>query len=184
VAGLDPARLVFLDETAVQNNLTRLWGRAPVGERCVDLVPFGRFTTSTLVAAMRLSGPIKRATVLLNGTVNGDVFDGYAERLLAKATRPGDVVVMDNLNAHHGELVRAAVEHAGATLLHLPPYSPDLNPIEKLFAKLKTYLRALGARTFDTLTDAIRNLLNTITRHECEHYFQSCGYATVKSRTL
>ena len=175
---------MFLDETAVQNNLTRLWGRAPVGERCVDLVPFGRFSTSTLVAAMRLTGPLRRATVLLDGTVNGDVFDGYAAHLLAKAVRPGDVVVMDNLNAHHGELVRAAVERAGATVLHLPPYSPDLNPIEKLFAKLKTYLRALGARTFDTLAGAIRDLLNTVTRRECEHDFQSCGYATVKRRTL
>ena len=171
------ARFVFLDETGAQTNLTRLWGRSMRGERCVDAAPAGHWATTTLIAAIGIEGPIERATVLLEGPVNAAVFRQYTEECLAPALRPGQIVVMDNLSAHKVTGVREAIEAVGAQLWYLPPYSPELNPIEKLFSKAKSWLRTLRARSFPALTEAFAQALRAVREGECARYYLSCGYA-------
>lgn len=168
--------LVFLDESGAQSNLTRLVGRSPRGQRCVDRRPHGHWKTTTLLSAIRLGGVIQDATVIINGPVNGEVFTSYAEHCLAPALRRGDVVVMDNLSSHKSAAVVRAIEAADAEVWFLPPYSPDLNPIEKLWSKVKAWLRRVRPPNFDAIGHALVEVLRTVTPDECRNYFRSCGY--------
>jgi transposase len=171
---MDPARLVFLDETWATTNMARRYGRGPRGQRVLDAVPHGRWRTTTVVAALRAGGVT--APLVLEGATNGRSFLAYVRQFLAPTPRPGDVVVMDNLSSHKVAGVREAVEAAGATLLYLPPYSPDLNPIEQVFAKLKALLRAAAARTTEALWAAVGHLLGRFPPAECARYLAHCGY--------
>ena len=150
---LDAKRLVFVDETGAPTKMARLRGRAPKGERCVAAIPHGHWKTTTFVAGLRLSG--MSAPMVLDGPMNGPAFLAYVEQVLAPTLQPGDIVIMDNLAPHKAAGVRKAIEAVGAGLLLLPPYSPDLNPIENAFAKLKAILRKIAARTRDALWDAV-----------------------------
>src|SRR6476660_5490634 len=152
---LDPARLVFIDETWASTNMARRYGWAPKGERLRAGVPHGRWKTTTFVAALRLSGRV--APMVLDGPINGPAFQAYVEQVLVPELKRGDIVVMDNLGSHNGASVRASIEAAGAKLLFLPPYSPDFNPIENAFAKLKAFLRKAAERTIDGLWNKIRS---------------------------
>jgi len=154
--------------------MARTRGRAPRGERCRAPVPHGHWKTTTFTGALRLSG--MTAPMVLDGPMNAAAFVAYVEQVLAPTLQPGDVVVMDNLPAHKAGGVRAAIEQAGATLLYLPPYSPDFNPIENAFAKLKALLRKAAARTIAELWDAIRDALPTFSPAECANYFTAAGY--------
>lgn len=169
-------RFVCLDESGVQSNLTRLYGRSPVGERCVDHTPHGHWKTTTLLSAIRVSGVIEDATVLIDGPMNAATFAGYIERCLVPALLPGDIVVMDNLAAHKVTGVAEAIESADASVWFLPPYSPDLNPIEKLWSKVKAWLRRAMARDLEAVRDGFAAALRAVTAAECVNYFRSCGY--------
>jgi transposase len=154
--------------------MARLRGRAPRGERCRAPVPHGHWKTTTFTGALRLSG--MTAPMVLDGPMNRDAFRAYVDQVLVPTLRPGDVVVMDNLPAHKGPHTRTAIEAAGASLLYLPPYSPDFNPIENAFAKLKALLRRAAARTIDDLWSAIRDALPHFTPQECANLFTAAGY--------
>lgn len=169
-------QFVFIDESGAKTNMTRLYGRAPGGSRCIDHTPHGHWKTMTMLSAIRAEGVMKDATVVVNGAMNGVTFLTYVEQFLVPALRPGDVVVMDNLASHKIKGVRKAIEAAGCDLWYLPPYSPDLNPIEKLWSKVKAWLRRVSATTFDTLSDAVVAALNAVDSRECSNYFTSCGY--------
>ena len=171
---LDPARLVFIDETWASTNMARRYGRAPRGRRLRAGVPHGRWKTITFVAGLRTSGVV--APFVLDGPINRAAFEAYVEKVLVPALRPGDVVILDNLSSHKGPSVRALIESAGATLLYLPPYSPDFNPIENAFAKLKALLRKAAERTVGGLWDAIGRLIDLFTPNECANYFAAAGY--------
>ena len=171
---LDPTRLVFIDETGATTKMARLRGRSPRGQRCRAAVPHGHWKTTTLVAGLRLDG--MTAPMVIDGAMNGEAFAAYAEHLLVPTLAPGDVVVMDNLPAHRVKGAREAIEKAGARLLFLPPYSPDFNPIEQAFAKLKALLRKAAARTVDALEAAIATALDAFTPAECANYFTNSGY--------
>lgn len=172
---LDPERLVFVDETWASTNMARRMGRGPRGARVVAAVPHGHWKTSTFVAGLRADGVV--APVVLDGAINGSSFRAYVEQFLAPSLRPGDTVVIDNLGSHKVKGVREAIEAAGARLLFLPPYSPDLNPIEQLFAKLKALLRTAARRTIDGLWHAIGSALNAFHPDECRNYIANCGYS-------
>jgi transposase len=172
---LHPCRVVFLDETGADTKMTRRCGRAPRGQRLVDKVPHGHWKTTTLVAALRLTG--LTAPLVVDGPINGDTFLAYVQQVLAPTLRPGDTVIMDNLSSHKKAGVREAIEAAGAQLVYLPPYSPDLNPIELAFAKLKTLLRQAAARTVEELEQVIEELLQQFTPQECQAYLRHCGYS-------
>jgi transposase len=165
---------VFLDETAAATNMARRYGRAPRGERCRLAAPHGHYKTTTVTAALRTTGLC--ATALFDGPTNGTRFRSYITEILVPALRPGDTVVMDNLQAHKVVSVREAIEAAGARLLYLPPYSPDLNPIEQAFAKLKALLRSAAARTLPDLWAAIRQAFTRFTPQECCNYLAAAGY--------
>ena len=167
---------MFLDETWATTNMPRTHGRAPRGARLVAAVPHGHWRTTTFVAGLRQSGVI--APLVLDGPITGPAFRAYVEQFLAPALAPGDVVVLDNLAAHKVAGVRPALAAAGAALLYLPPYSPDLNPIEQLFAKLKALLRKAAARTRDELWSTIGRLLATVPPAECARYLHHSGYAS------
>jgi transposase len=171
---LDPSRLVFLDETWATTNMARRYGRAPRGERALDAAPHGRWRTTTVVAALRADGVT--APLVLEGAINGPAFLAYVEQFLAPALRPGDVLVLDNLSSHKVAGVREAVEAAGAALRYLPPYSPDLNPIEQVFAKLKALLRDAAARTTEGLWAAVGQAFSRFPAAECARYLAHCGY--------
>ena len=171
---MDASRFVFLDETGTATNMTRRYGRCPRGERLVDAAPHGHWKTTTFVAGLRSHG--LTAPLVLDGPMTGEVFRAYVEQMLAPSLAPGDVVVMDNLAAHKVAGVREAIGAAGASLLYLPPYSPDLNPIEQFFAKLKGLLRKTAARTREALWDAIGRHLDEFTPEECQNYLAHCGY--------
>ncbi len=171
---LDPERLVFVDETGASTKMARLRGRALRGERCRASVPHGHWKTTTFVGGLRLSG--MTAPMVLDGPMNGVAFRAWIEQGLAPTLRPGDIVVMDNLPAHRAAGVREAIEAAGAALRFLPPYSPDFNPIEMAFSKLKAFLRKAAARTIDDLRVAIANALDTITPSDCANCFAAAGY--------
>jgi transposase len=173
---MDPKHFVFLDETGTATNMARRYGRGPSGTRLVAAVPHGHWKTTTFIAGLRQSGII--APLVLDGPMTGPAFRAYAEQFLAPALEPGDVVVLDNLAAHRAQGVREAIAAAGASLLYLPPYSPDLNPIEQLFAKLKALLRKAAARTRDALWQAIGRLLKTVPPAECANYLSHCGYGS------
>jgi len=173
---VDLQRFIFLDESGAQSNMTRLYGRSMIGTRCVDRTPHGHWKTTTLLSAIRLDGVIRDATVIIDGPMNSATFLAYTEQCLAPALKPGDVVVMDNLSSHKAAGVREGIEAVGADLWYLPPYSPDLNPIEKLWSKVKAWLRRTMARDFDAIGLALADVLRTVTASECANYFRSCGY--------
>lgn len=154
--------------------MARLRGRSPRGMRCRAAVPHGHWKTTTLVAGLRLDG--LTAPMVIDGAMNGDAFTAYAEAFLAPALAPGDIVILDNLPAHKVSGARAAIERAGATLLFLPPYSPDFNPIEQVFAKIKALLRKAAARTVEALETAIADALDAFPPDECVNYFTNSGY--------
>ncbi len=154
--------------------MARTHGRAPRGQRLRAAVPHGHWKTTTFVAGLRNSGMI--APMVLDGPINGELFEAYVEQVLVPDLRPGDIVIMDNLGSHKGAGVRPAIETAGATLFYLPPYSPDFNPIEKAFAKLKAMLRKAAARTIDALWKTIAQIIETFTPTECANYFAAAGY--------
>jgi transposase len=174
--GLDAARLVFLDETWTATNFTRLRGRAPRGVRLIDKTPHGHWKTTTFLAALRIDG--LSAPLVIDGPLDGPLFLAYVRQHLAPTLRPGDLVVMDNLASHKVAGVRQAIEAVGARLVYLPPYSPDFNPIEQVFAKLKQLVRGAKERTVDGLWTLLGKLLDRFPPHECRNYFRHSGYAT------
>jgi transposase len=165
---------VFIDETWASTNMARRYGRAPRGRRLRVGVPHGHWKTTTFVAGLRATGLI--APFVLDGPINREAFETYVARVLLPELRPGDVVIMDNLSSHKGPRVREMIERAGARLLYLPPYSPDFNPIENAFAKLKALLRKAGERTLEGLWTAIGRLLDAFTPSECANYLAATGY--------
>ena len=171
---LDPGKLVFIDETGAATNLARLRGRAQKGERLRVGIPQGHWKTTTFVAGLRLTG--MTAPMVLDGPMNGAAFLAYVQQVLVQELKPGDIVIMDNLSAHKGYQVRDAIEAAGARLLYLPPYSPDFNPIENAFAKLKALLRKATEPTVGGLWDTIGPLIDLFTPQECASYFTAAGY--------
>ena len=175
----EPHRLIFLDETGTTTNMTRLRGRAPCGERLRMAAPFGHWHTQTFVAGLRCDGLV--APWVLDGPMNGEAFETYIETQLAPILARGDVVIMDNLSSHKSERVERLIRERGAWPLFLPPYSPDLNPIEMAFAKLKQLLRKLNARTIDQLWRAIGSVCSVFTPDECWNFFRHCGYAPASS---
>jgi len=168
--------LVFLDETWAKTNMTRRHGRCVRGQRLVAKVPHGRWRTLTFLAALR-SDRIA-APCVIDGPINGESFLAYVEQMLVPTLKPGDIVIMDNLASHKGQAVRRAIRAAGAKLFFLPPYSPDLNPIEQVFAKLKTLLRKAAERTVEATWKRIGALLGCFTQQECANYFANAGYAS------
>jgi transposase len=174
---LDAERLVFIDETWAKTNMTRSHGRAPRGQRLRAKVPHGRWRTLTFLAALRHDRI--DAPCVVDGPINGRIFLAYVEQFLVPTLKPGDIVIMDNLGSHKGLAVRRAIRAAGAKLLFLPPYSPDLNPIEQVFAKLKTLLRKAGERTVEATWKRIGELLERFNPQECANYLSNAGYASV-----
>lgn len=173
---MDPNRLVFLDESGASTAMDRTHGRCASGKRVDGPVPHGHWKITTLTAAVRLGGIPQAACLAFDGATDAAAFEAYAERCLAPTLRPGDIVVMDNLGSHKRRPSIAAIEAAGATVRFPPPYSPDLNPIEELFSKLKAFLRETKARSIDTLHDALGDGLRTITASDIAGWFRSCGY--------
>jgi transposase len=165
---------VFLDETSTATNMTRRHGRAQIGKRCIAAVPHGHRKTTTFVAGLRhdrLTAPM-----VADGPMDGALFLAYVRTFLCSTLKPGDVVIADNLSSHKVAGVSEAIEAVGARLVHLPPYSPDLNPIEQFFAKLKALLRKAAKRTVGALRTEIGDLLDTVSPEECGNYFHSAGY--------
>jgi transposase len=175
-ASLDPAHLVFIDETGTATNMTRLRGRSVEGQRLVGKTPHGHRKTTTFVAALRNDG--LTAPLVIDGAMNGETFVQYVEQFLVPKLTPKDIVVMDNLSVHKVAGVKKAIESAGASVLYLPPYSPDLNPIEMVFSKLKALLRKASERTVGKLWDRIGELLATFSRQECQNYLAHQGYGS------
>ena len=172
---VDADKLVFIDETGASTKMTRLYGRAPRGRRLLAPAPFGHWKTTTFVAALRRDG--LTAPMVLDGPMTGEAFLAYVEQVLLPTLEPDDIVVMDNLPAHKTAAVRAVSAAAGVQLFLLPPYSPDMNPIEMAFAKLKTLLRQVPQRTLDGLWRCIGALLDQFTPSECSNYFRAAGYS-------
>jgi len=174
VGTIAPEKLIFLDESGLTTHLTRLWGRAPRGERIAEATPQGHWQVLTTLGGMSLRG--WEGVMTVNSPTDGDVFVVYLEQVLCPQLRPGDVVVLDNLSAHKVSGVRPLIEAQGAELLYLPPYSPDLNPIEKAWAKLKQLLRTAKARTAEALDEALTEALKAITPENAAAWFRHCGY--------
>jgi len=173
---LDPDKLVFIDETGASTKMARRYGRAKRGQRCRAAIPHGHWLTTTFTAALRRTA--LTAPMTLDGPMNALAFRAYIEQVLAPTLAPGDIVVMDNLPAHKGAAVRAAIEACGARLVLLPPYSPDFNPIENAYAKFKSLLRKAAARTVGDLDIAIADAFQAFTPQECTNYFAEAGYAS------
>jgi transposase len=171
---LDIETLVFLDETSTATNMTRRYGRAQTGERCIAAVPHGHWKTTTFVAGLRHDRVT--APMVADGPMDGALFLAYVREFLCPTLKQSDVVIADNLSSHKVAGVREAIEAVGARLVHLPPYSPDFNPIEQFFAKLKALLRKAATRTKEALWAEIGDLLETVPPEECAHYFRSSGY--------
>jgi transposase len=174
---LDPARLVFIDETAVSTNMVRLRGRAPRGVRLIDRVPLGRWETITFVAALRHNK--MTAPMVVEGAMTGEMFVAYVKQCLVPTLRRNDIVVMDNCRVHLVAGIREAIEKARATLRYLPKYSPDLNPIELPYSKFKAFLRKVAARTVPGLYRTIRAFVPKLGAQECANYFRHAGYASI-----
>jgi transposase len=167
--------MVFIDETWAKTNMTRTHGRCARGQRLVAKVPHGKRKTLIFVAGLRYDGI--SAPCILDGPVNAESFLAWVVQFLVPTLRPGDIVVMDNLSSHKKPAIRRVIRAVGAKLFYLPPYSPDLNPIEQAFAKLKTLLRKANAQSFEQVEAAIARLLNTISPRECRNFFAHAGYA-------
>ena len=176
---LDIERLVFIDETWAKTNMAPIRGWCRKGERLVARVPHGHWKTMTFLAGLRADGIT--APCVFDGPINGESFRLYVEQMLAPSLRPGDIVIMDNLGSHKGEIIRTLIKAAGARLLFLPPYSPDLNPIEQVFAKLKHLLRKAKERTVDAAWRRIGQLLTAFSSDECRNYFITAGWTGLKS---
>jgi transposase len=170
----DPSRLIFLDETGAATDMLRLHGRSLVGERCHDTVPGGHWKTTTFIAGLRINGMI--APWCIDGAMDGTAFLTYVQNVLAPEIGPGDIVICDNLGSHKVDGIRAAIEKTGARLLYLPAYSPDLNPIETAFSKIKTLLRKAAERSVEALWRTIGRIINTISAQECANFFRKAGY--------
>lgn len=173
-AHLRPHQLVFIDETGANTKMARTCGRAFRGQRVVAKIPHGHWKTTTFVGALRATG--MTAPLIVDGPMNGEVFLAYVRQHLVPTLQPGDTVILDNLSSHKRAGVREAIEATGARLEYLPPYSPDLNPIELAFAKLKALLRQAAARTIESLEQVIAELIERFKANECLAYFQHCGY--------
>ncbi len=171
---MDPAKLVFIDETWAKTNMTRLRGRALRGQRLLAKVPHGHWNTTTLIAALDQRG--MRCSTTVDGPVNRDVFESFVEQVLIKSLSPGDLVVMDNLSSHKGSRVKELIESVKGKLLYLPPYSPDLNPIENAFSKIKQLVRSAAHRTREALWADIQQMLDRITTSDATGFFRHCGY--------
>lgn len=171
---LDPRKLIFIDETWAKTNMTRLRGRALVGERLIAKTPHGHWKTTTLIAALGVEGV--RCSTLVDGAVDADLFEAFVEQVLKPELKAGDVVVLDNLSSHKRARTRELIEAAGAELVYLPPYSPDLNPIEMVFAKVKQTLRSLACRTGEVLWRAMQSVLDCVTGTDARNCFAHCGY--------
>ncbi len=167
-------RLFFLDESGVNTKMIRLYGRSRKGMRCMDKVPHGNWKTSTFIATLSHDGLV--APWVLDGPMNKEAFVTYLKEVLGPILKPGDVLIMDNLSSHKNIDVQKIIEARGAKLLFLPAYSPDLNPIEKFFSKLKAHLRKTAARTLDAVLSSISNILNSLTKDESSNYFRHAGY--------
>jgi transposase len=172
--GLDLDKLVFFDEIGVNTKMVRLHGRCLQSQRLVDFAPAGHYSSSTLLSGMRLDGIV--APMLIDGPVNGETFAGYVEDCLVPVLEPGDILIIDNLPAHKSVRVTAAVEGAGCMLVYLPAYSPDLNPIENMWSKVKESIRTAAARTLDKVVDAVAVALHSVTLSDCQGFFSHCGY--------
>ena len=172
--GLDASRLVFIDETGTATNTARRYGRSLRGTRCRAKIPHGHWKSTTFIAGLRVDA--LTAPFVLDGAMDGPSFLAYVEQVLAPTLGAGDIVIADNLRSHHVDGVRDAIEARGATLRFLPPYSPDFNPIEQVFAKLKALLRKACERTVDGLWDKIGELIATFAPDECANYFVNAGY--------
>lgn len=175
-ASLDPQRLIFIDETGCATNMARLRGRALRGKRLPGRTPHGHWKITTFTAGLRSTG--LTAPLVLDGPMNGACFMAYVNQILVPVLKAGDIVVMDNLSAHKSEDIRTAIEAVGAELRYLPPYSPDLNPIEQAFSKLKAHLRKHKERSVDSLWNRIASLLDAFTPQECQNFFRHAGYAS------
>jgi transposase len=172
--GLDPKKLVFIDETGANTKMTRRYGRAPRSQRLVDAVPHGHWKTTTFVAALRSDGLV--APMVIDGAMNGDLFVAYARQVLVPSLRVGDIVVMDNLASHKRVAAVRAITEAVCTVVYLPPYSPDYNPIELAFAKIKARLRAAELRTIDRVENFFGTVHDDFTNQECHNYIRHAGY--------
>jgi Transposase and inactivated derivatives len=173
-AEIEPCRLVFLDESGAKTNMTRLYGRAIKGKRCYDKTPDGRWKTVTMLSSIRLDGETE--SLLFEGAVNRTMFEAYIEQILGPSLRPGDIVVLDNLASHKSQAAQAFVESRSASYLFLPAYSPDFNPIEKMWSKVKQILRSIKARTQEELFDAIAKALSMVTADDAQGWLTACGY--------
>ena len=173
-SSIDAHRLVFLDESGLKTNMTRLYGRAYKGARCHDAAPCGRWETITLLSSVRLDGTTE--SVLFEGAVDRKMFDAYIKEVLAPQLRPGDIVIMDNLNAHKSADALKAVQLCQAEILFLPAYSPDLNLIEKMWSKVKQILRGMKPRTNEELFCSTGAALGMVTASDAQGWFESCGY--------
>ena len=179
MSGLDVEHLVFIDETWTATNMTRRYGRSRRGQRLVSKVPHGHWKTTTFIGALRHD--TLTAPTVIDGAVNGELFLAYVEQQLVPTLRSGDVVVMDNLASHKLAGVRKAIERVGAKVVYLPPYSPDFNPIEMVFAKLKDLVRRAAPRTVEALWTLLGGLLDVFSADECRRYLRHCGYAATHS---
>jgi transposase len=177
--GISPDRFVFYDESGAKTNMTRLYGRSFDGERLVDAVPHGHWSTTSMLSCLRLDG--STAAMSLDGATDRVAFETYVERVLVQTLRPGDIVVMDNLAPHKSPHATECIRRAGAELWLLPPYSPDFNPIEKMWSKIKSHLRKAKARTRQALDRAIGRALRSVTAGDAEGWFMSCGYGYMQS---
>jgi transposase len=171
---LDPTKLIFIDETWCKTNMTRLRGRAPRGQRLIEKVPHGHWKTTTLIAALDHRG--MRCATTIDGAINGELFTAFCQQVLAPTLEPGDIVIMDNLSAHKVAGVPEAIEAVDATVVYLPPYSPDLNPIELAFSKLKQLMRSAKHRLVDALWADTQPMLDAITPGDAMNCFAHCGY--------
>lgn len=172
-------RTFFIDESGAMTNMSRHHARSPIGQRAYCMIPAGHWKTVSMIGAIGLEGPV--ATMAIEGAVDGEVFKVYVREILVPILRKGDMVVMDNLSSHKVAGVREMIEATGAGLLFLPPYSPDLNPIENIWSKVKQKLRSIGARTYETLMDAIGVAITSVTAEDCQGCFRHCGYTLHKS---
>ncbi|KJC41416.1 hypothetical protein UB31_09410 [Bradyrhizobium sp. LTSP849] len=175
---LDPNRLVFIDETWIKTNMAPLRGWGAKGERLRGFAPHGHWRTLTFLGALRCDQ--LTAPCVFDGPINGESFRAYVEQQLVKVLKPGDIVIMDNLGSHKSPTVRQMIRKAGARLWYLPPYSPDLNPIEQVFAKIKHWMRIAQKRTIDDACDHIGHLVRGVMPAECTNYFANAGYASIK----
>ena len=175
IKALESSRLIYLDESAATTTMTRRCGRAPAGKRVLDSVPHGHWCVTTVISAINQAGVL--ASLVFEGATDTEAFATYVEQVLSPKLKPGDVVIMDNLSSHKSTRVGQAINQTGARLRFLPPYSPDLNPIEKMWSKVKALLRSAAKRSADSLWDAIGSALRQVSASDCHGFFRSCGIA-------